>query len=165
VAWQRNSNHNPTRKCLYAFRCARVEITAKQSGEEIMPILRTLLIAFAAGAVAALAWYGAVWIILQLGVVTIPAPRAAGLLAKATLYKQMVWGGIWALLLILPFLTKHWYLRGLVLGIVATIVGFLVFLPVPITALPVGIWVFALVINSIWGVVAAFIFWLAADRD
>ncbi len=37
---------------------------------------------------------------------------------KADIYRLMVWGGIWALLMVLPMWKTHWFIRGSVLGII-----------------------------------------------
>ena len=129
-------------------------------------MLRKLSVAFAAGAVGAVANVAFVGIMAQSGAlaaigINIPAPPI-----PAFLYKQVAWGGLWGLPLVLPFLSRSWFWRGILLGVLASLAAMFIFFPMhtaggqgPGTAgLNIGplMPVLVLVANSIWGVVAAY---------
>lgn len=134
-----------------------------------MGLWQKLSHAFAAGAMGALANVAFVAIVGALGIVAalgIESPRPA---MPAFLYKQIAWGGLWGFLLVLPWLKGNWWLRGLVLGLLASLVAMLYFIPriqlppeAPLDApgyFGLG-WgtlfpVLVLVANSVWGLVAA----------
>ena len=84
----------------------------------------------------------------MLGIPPRPFDLAAG-------YRLAVWGGIWGLLLALPFLRSLWWLRGLILGVVATAAIPLYFNP-NFAKAAAQQQIYALVLNSIWGLAAAF---------
>ncbi len=134
-----------------------------------MGLWRKLSLGFAAGALGAVANVAFVAIVAGLGIsaaLDIQAPRPP---MPAFLYKQIVWGGLWGFLLVLPVLSGKWWQRGLILGLLASLVAMLIFLPrivMPPTApfpspgifglgwgamMPVLI----LVANSVWGLVSA----------
>ncbi len=92
-------------------------------------MLRNLSVAFTAGAIGGL-----------VNVILLSVLNRSGLLAAigldlpppalpAFLYKQIVWGGLWGLLLVAPFLTRNWWIRGLLLGAAASLVALVVFFP------------------------------------
>lgn len=80
------------------------------------------------------------------------APRPFGI---TDAYRTFVWGGIWGLLLALPFLRSMWWLRGLILGVIATAAIPLYFNP-DFAKAAAQRQIYALVLNSIWGLAAAF---------
>ena len=83
----------------------------------------------------------------------IPAPDLTSDFIKGFLYKQMVWGGIWGFAFLIPILTRHWVLRGMVWGAAATAVALYVFRVAPVSPLSV---VIGLVVNcGAWGQVAS----------
>jgi len=125
-------------------------------------LLNRLTVAFGAGAAGALVLFGALWILVQTGWSPLPPGRAAAMLGKEFLYRQMVWGGIWALLLVLPILPGRWLLRGAVLGVLATLAAMFYFSGGVLAQAPVGIVVTAFGLNILWGIAAAFWFDLVA---
>ena len=68
--------------------------------------LRDLSLAFAAGAVGALANSIAVWLAGDHGLTAALGLKVAPELTAAWLYPRLVWGGIWGLLLVLPILER-----------------------------------------------------------
>lgn len=87
-----------------------------------------------------------------------PAPEF-----PAFLYKQMVWGGFFGLLLVAPVVRDNWALRGLIVGLIASLAALFIFLPMAgagIAALNAGALtpVLVLVVNSVWGLVAAWFY-------
>ena len=121
-----------------------------------------LAIAFAAGVVGAGALYLVRRGLAQVWFVPLPASPAAASDRLADLYRLLIWGGIWGLLLPVPVLNRQWWLKGIVLGLLATLIARFYFRPnMPVT------WelaLYAVVLNAIWGIVAAFLWSLLAER-
>lgn len=122
-----------------------------------------LSLAFTAGAVGGVANVIFLYVVSVAGIVALlginlPAPPL-----PAFLYKQIVWGGLWGLLLAAPILRQSWWLRGVVLGVLATLVALFVFMPqtpLGVAGLNAGplMPVLALVANVVYGLVAAWWF-------
>lgn len=121
---------------------------------------------FSAGAVGALANLVFVAIMAALGVtglfeVELPRPEMPGYL-----YKQVVWGGLWGFIFLLPVLTGRSVARGLLFGTLPSLVTLLIIFPArTMGQLGPGLFgvnagpalpalVFAA--NWIWGLAAAF---------
>ncbi len=128
-------------------------------------MIKNLSIGFAAGSLGALA--NVVFVLLAgiSGLIAamdlqLPPPEQ-----PAFLYKQMVWGGVFGLLLAAPWLEQSWILRGLILGLLASLVALFVFFPRAtvggqgpgMAGLNLGMWmpVLVLLANWVWGLVAA----------
>lgn len=80
-------------------------------------MLRKFSGAFAGGALGSLVDSVNIWILSHIG---ITAMLGIGLKPKFTpawLYPRLVWGGIWAFLLILPFLKGRTIIRGMVFSL------------------------------------------------
>jgi len=94
-----------------------------------MVIFQRLSLAFAAGGIGAVVnvlfvmFVGAVGIAAALGISA--PPRAM----PAFLYKQIVWGGLWGFVYVLPVLTGSWWLRGIVFGTLPALAALLIFFP------------------------------------
>lgn len=75
------------------------------------------------------------------------------------LYKQMVWGGLWGLVLLVPLFAGRWWLKGLIVGFLAGLAALVIFLPmngVPVAKLGPGFWATVLLANAIvFGLVTA----------
>ena len=89
---------------------------------------------------------------------------------KAELYRIMVWGGIWALLLALPILRHRWMWRAIAISAAVVIFNFIILFP------KAGYGVFGvdgpnsaiwgnIIYNTIWGFVAAFFYHLTQSKD
>lgn len=128
-----------------------------------MTALNRLARGFTAGAVggaanvAFIALAGAAGIIAAMGI-ALPAPAL-----PAFLYKQMVWGGFFGLIFALPVIKGSWVVRGLVVGLLASLAALFIFLPMAgagMGALNPGVLtpVLVLVANSVWGLVAAWVY-------
>lgn len=134
-----------------------------------MRLWQKLSLGFTAGAIGGVANVAFVAIVAALGIVAllgIDSPRPS---MPAVLYKQIAWGGLWGLVLVLPLLKGNWWLRGLVLGFFASLATMLIFLPRVV--MPAGApfaspgmfglgWgetmpLLILVANSVWGLAAA----------
>jgi hypothetical protein len=120
-----------------------------------------LFIFFAAGCVGGLAnslvlWqFGALGINANLGVALAPS------LNPSWLYPRIVWGGLWGLLFILPFLQSKLFFKGTILSIFPTLVQLLIIFPYKthkgIAGLELGFLtpVLVLFFNWIWGIASA----------
>ena len=113
-----------------------------------MSNLSNVLRAFGAGAIGGVANVVALVILWQF----VPGPGYA----REFLYTQMTWGGIWGLAFVFPILPNNWMLRGVVLGLAATLAALFIFdvVPVSVTNAVIGI-----VVNSgAWGLTASWLY-------
>ena len=128
-----------------------------------MSALNALSRGFTAGAVGGVvnvifvALAGMTGLIAAMGI-GLPAPAL-----PAFLYKQMVWGGLFGLLFVAPFVKDSWILRGVIVGLIASLAALFIFLPMAgagIAGLNAGTLtpVLVLVANSVWGLVAAWFY-------
>ena len=120
-----------------------------------MDWLRRLSWAFAAGCVGVIGFYIGLRLSIEAGIIKGPEPMMTMLTSKGFFYSRLTWGGIWGFLFAVPLLTgKWWWLRGLIVGFLATLVAILVFQPqVP----PVAQIISMLVLNMVfYGLVAGF---------
>ena len=94
------------------------------------------------------------------------------MLSLARRYPRMVWGGIWGLVFLLPFLKNSLYLKGLILSLGPTLVQLFVVFPFKAQKGAMGLDLgaltpmFVIFFNAVWGVAAAY--WLkltGADRE
>ncbi len=119
-----------------------------------MGIFRLLTLGFGAGAFGALisALAGALLNALRIqeliGLPPPPAPESY----LPLLYRLVVWGGIWGLLFVVPVMNRAWWLKGLVIGALATLAILLYFNPA-VTTPPMRL-AYVFVLNSIWGLAA-----------
>lgn len=132
-------------------------------------MLKNFTIAFTAGAIGGLVNVILLTIFNKAGLTSLiglelPPPALPGFL-----YKQMVWGGLWGLLLVAPVLLRTWWLRGLLLGVAASLVALVVFFP----QTPLGMFglnkgpmmpVLVLIVNTGFGLAAAWIYERARDK-
>jgi hypothetical protein len=123
--------------------------------------MKKILICFAAGCLGGLANSLVVWQFGQQGIARWAHVAIAPTLTPAWLYPRIVWGGIWGLLFLLPFLKSRFLLKGSLLSLFPTAVQLFVVFPYKahkgIAGLSLGMWTPALVLvyNWVWGVVAA----------
>ncbi len=80
---------------------------------------------------------------------------------KAFLYKQMVWGGFWGIIMAMIYMPKNWLLRGIIFGLITAAVVFFYILPMKglgIAGLEKGIHIPLLVLGAdlTWGIVTSF---------
>jgi hypothetical protein len=123
--------------------------------------MKNLLIFFAAGCLGALANSLAVWQFGQHGITSALGVAMAPALTPAWLYPRIVWGGIWGLLFILPFLQSRLLLKGSILSLFPT--AAMLFYVFPYMAkkgfsgLDLGLYtpMFVIFFNWVWGVVTA----------
>lgn len=120
--------------------------------------IENLSLAFAAGCLGAVANSLLVWGGGQLGVTAALGVKIAPTLTKGWLYPRIVWGGIWGLALVLPFM-KSAMLRGLVISLAATAITLFVVFPSKgkgVMGIELGMLtpLFPLIFNGVWGIVA-----------
>lgn len=126
-------------------------------------------IAFAAGAVGALANSIVVWVVGLSGVTAAVGVAIAPHLSAAWLYPRIVWGGMWGLLFLLRFPRGGPVIRGLVISLAPSLFLLLYVYPELVGKGWLGISlgaltpVFVLFYNAVWGVTAAL--WLRAVRS
>ena len=123
--------------------------------------MKKLLICFSAGCLGALANSLVVWWFGELGIARWAGVSIAPSLTPGWLYPRIVWGGIWGLLFVLPFLRSRFLLKGTLLSLLPTAVQLFVIFPYKANkgpaGLSLGMWTpaFVLVYNWVWGIVAA----------
>ena len=123
--------------------------------------LHKLSLAFSAGCVGGLLNSLAVWICGELGITASLGVAIAPRLSAAWLYPRLVWGGIWAVLFLLPFMQRRLLSKGLVLSLGPSLVQLFVVLPLRagkgVMGLDLGTLTPLLVLgfNAVWGLAAA----------
>lgn len=122
--------------------------------------MKNLFVFFTAGCIGALANSLVVWFFGDAGVTEMAGVAIAPSLTLAWLYPRIVWGGIWALLFILPIFKSSIFLKGSLLSLLPTLVQLLFIFPEAgkgMGGLALGTLtpVFVLFFNWIWGIVAA----------
>lgn len=123
-------------------------------------MLQRVLLSFAVGSVGGMA--NVIFLVIA-GFIGLPALMSLELpsFAKASfLYKQAYWGGLWALLFLLPFITKNWLIRGVIVAASAALVTLFVFFPMGkagIAGLNIGVLmpVYVLLADLTFGLVAS----------
>lgn len=114
-------------------------------------MLKNITIALGAGFIGSIANVLAIYLINPLQ--GLPQPD------HIFIYKQVFWGGLWALLYCLPFLKQRWFIKGIAVGFVASLCTFFVFQTIPVT--PINI-IKALMVNIVaWGGCSSFFFYKA----
>jgi len=123
--------------------------------------MKKMMVCFSAGCLGALANSLVVWQFGELGIARWAGVSIAPSLTAGWLYPRIVWGGIWGLLFVLPFLKSRFLLKGTLLSLLPTAVQLFLIFPYQankgLAGLSLGMWTpaFVLVYNWVWGVVAA----------
>ncbi len=123
--------------------------------------MKKLLICFAAGCLGALANSLAAWAFGEYGITKQFGVAMAPALKLGWLYPRIVWGGIWGLVFVLPFMNTRLITKGAIISLFPTLVQLLVIFPLKAGkgyfGLELGMYAPAFVVffNLIWGVVAA----------
>lgn len=123
-------------------------------------MLALLATTFGAGVLGAFARTLAFWLMAFSGLsAAIGFPFSASL-SPESLYPRLVWGGLWALLFLLPVPRKVWWLRGLFFSLVPSLVWLVqTHLSHALDTLLADGKVFLTVLagNAIWGLITAWI--------
>jgi hypothetical protein len=121
---------------------------------------KNLALVFSAGCLGGLANSLAVWLFGAIGINTAFGVKIVPHLTPLWLYPRIVWGGLWGILFLMPFLTQSYFLRGLLYGLGPTIVQLFIVFPFKANKGLLGLElssmtpIFVLLFNSIWGVTA-----------
>lgn len=123
--------------------------------------MKTMMICFSAGCLGALANSLVVWQFGEVGIARWAGVSIAPALTPGWLYPRIVWGGIWGLLFVLPFLKTRFVFKGTLLSLLPTAVQLFYIFPHKanngLAGMSLGMWTpgFVLVYNWVWGLVAA----------
>jgi hypothetical protein len=125
--------------------------------------MKRLSFAYAAGSVGAFFSTLFAWLFAWLGIPVAMGVKFVPEVSSAWLYLRLVWGGLWGLLFLAPLLKDAWVLRGLLFGLLPSLVQLVVVFPsmkAGMLGLNLGTMtpVMVIVCNSIWGIVASFWF-------
>jgi hypothetical protein len=139
-----------------------MESTFLTEGDGIMKrLLRESTLAFGAGFLGGLANSLALWLLGAYGITASLGVQLAPALSPVWLYPRLVWGGIWGFLFLLPLLRSKPFKRGLLLSLGPTLVQLFFVFPYHTRFGTMGMGlgaltpIFVLVLNALWGVVAA----------
>ena len=121
--------------------------------------MKNFLVYFASGCLGGLANSLAVWLSGKYGITKMLGVSLAPGLSPEWLYPRIVWGGIWGLAFVLPFMKSRLINKGLVLSLLPTL--YMLFMVFPhshqgMLGLGLGMLTPVLVVffNMIWGFVA-----------
>jgi hypothetical protein len=121
--------------------------------------MKNLLVYFASGCLGGLANSLAVWLFGKYGITKMLGVSLAPGLSPEWLYPRIVWGGIWGLAFVLPFMKSSLINKGLLLSLLPSL--YMLFVAFPhsrqgMLGLGIGMLTPVLVVffNMIWGFVA-----------
>ncbi|KPJ75903.1 MAG: hypothetical protein AMJ54_13530 [Deltaproteobacteria bacterium SG8_13] len=123
--------------------------------------LKKLSLVFAAGCFGGLLNSLAVWISGETGITALLGVAIAPRLSAAWLYPRLVWGGIWAILFLLPFMQRRLISKGILLSLGPSLVQLFVVFPIKagkgVMGLELGLLtpLLVLIFNAVWGLAAA----------
>jgi hypothetical protein len=123
--------------------------------------MKKLLICFAAGCLGALVNSLTVWAFGEYGITKQFGVAIAPALKLSWLYPRIVWGGLWGLVFVFPFLNSRLITKGALISIFPTLVQLLVVFPLKAGkgyfGMDLGMYtpVFVVFFNLIWGIVTA----------
>jgi len=123
--------------------------------------MKNLLICFAAGCLGGLANSLALWGFGVFGITGALGVSISPPLTPVWLYPRIVWGGIWGIVFVLPFMRSKVWSRGIVLSILPTIVQLFFVFPYQagkgVMGLKLGMLTPLLVVllNAVWGMVTS----------
>jgi hypothetical protein len=126
-------------------------------------------IAFAASSSGGLATVLTLWLLSVLGIASALSRKMMRPLTPPLIYAMVVWSGLFGFLILLPVMRVSVWLRGLIFGLVPTVVLSLIMLPIKMHTGMRGLGLgahtpaFVLVFNTVWGVVTAHLFVRAGD--
>jgi len=118
---------------------------------------------FSAGAAGGLANSIAVWLFGAVGITKAVGVALAPQLTAAWLYPRVVWGGLWGVLFLIPYLRSPLLLRGLVFSLGPTIIQLFVVFPYKANkgflGLDLGLLapLFVIIYNAVWGLTAVYL--------
>jgi len=124
-------------------------------------MLRKISAAFAAGAAGAVVISFLFWYLGDTGMLARLSINLRPAMTPDWLYGKVIWGGIWGGLFLLPLLGSRPLVQGLVFSLAPTVAALFFFMPhnsLGLLGLNAGPYMpfFVLLLNGLWGVVAAF---------
>ena len=130
-------------------------------------MIRKISTAFAAGAVAAIAISFLSWYLGDTGLLARAGINLRPVLTPDWLYARVCWGGLWGGLFLLPVLHSRPLVQGPVFSLVPTLAALFYFMPhgsLGLLGLNAGPYMplFVLLLNGVWGIVAAYWYRLGA---
>jgi hypothetical protein len=132
-----------------------------------MKIIRNSSLAFTGGAIGSFIDSFNIWIMGVVGLSDIIGISMQPEFTTPWLYKRMIWGGIWMLLLLIPILKNSIYLRGILFSLAPS--AMMIFLVLPSmkqgvlgTGFGVLMPVIVIVLNFIYGIIASS--WYSAGK-
>ncbi len=135
-----------------------------------MGALNILNALFSAGAFGGMLNGVVVWLFGFIGVNRIFGEDIAPAFTTEYLYPRIVWGGIWGIVLLLPFYQNKVFLRGLILSLGPTLVQLFIAFPLKagkgIMGLELGkfIPIMVVVFNAVWGIGATWWYLMSVGR-
>jgi hypothetical protein len=123
--------------------------------------MKKIMICFSAGCLGALANSLLVWQFGELGIARWAGVSITPSLSPGWLYPRIVWGGLWGLLFVLPFLKSRFLLKGTLLSLLPTLAMLFFIFPYKshkgMAGLSLGMLtpVYVLVVNWVWGLATA----------
>lgn len=124
-------------------------------------MMKKVLICFAAGCLGALVNSLVAWQAGELGIARWAGVSMTPVLTTRWLYPRIVWGGLWGLLFMLPFLKSRFLIKGSALSLIPTAVQLFFLFPHKthqgLMGMSLGMWtpVLVLAYNWVWGIVTA----------
>ncbi|RMG43313.1 MAG: hypothetical protein D6719_04060 [Candidatus Dadabacteria bacterium] len=121
------------------------------------------LLFFGAGAAGGLLNSIAVWVFGALGITMFFGVQIAPAITPQWLYPRIVWGGIWGVLLFLPWAKQSLVLRSFLLSLGPTLVQLLIVFPLKagkgLAGLELGLLtpLFVIFFNFVWGITAVYL--------
>jgi hypothetical protein len=124
-------------------------------------MIRKISGAFTGGAIGALIDSFNIWLLGQAGITAMLGISLRPQFTAPWLYPRLVWGGIWAMLLILPFFRQKTALRGILMSLFPTAMMLTMVFPemgLGMMGLKAGFLtpVLVLLLNCIYGLAASF---------
>jgi hypothetical protein len=116
---------------------------------------RNLPVVFSSGAFGGLVNALAFYVFSLLGIVAMFGMPPVQGWRPEFIYRQTVWGGLWGIVFLIPFLGKLTILEGAVLSLLPTIAAWFIFIParMPVNARPglKGLFL-VIILNAFWGI-------------
>ncbi len=132
--------------------------------------VQNISLAFTAGCVGGLANMLVVWLFGAWGLTKALGVQIAPGLSAPWLYNRLVWGGLWALLFLLPMKGRAYPARGLLYSLAPSLVQLFVVFPFQAQKGVLGLQLgyltpgFVLFFNAVWGLAAGFWLRLAGEE-
>ncbi len=122
--------------------------------------MKNLLFYFACGCLGGLSNSLALWLLGDLGITRMLGVSLSPALNPQWLYPRIVWGGLWGMAFVLPFMKSRLISKGLVLSLLPTIFQLFYVFPKQshhgMLGMGLGVLtpVFVVILNMVWGFVA-----------